>query len=1210
MSPELSQLFDQYRKLQADVGWSNADEERLGDLREPLTQHIPAIVDRFRNGLGRHLNPDDSARFSLREIDNLAAELRNWLGEFCTGPYDLPYVERRFQFGAQHVAFGLDEFQTTSGLSRVRIALIRVLAECCSEDSARFAATVESLSKILDMDLAIIESAYQVEQANLLRHTEARYQSLVESLPLHFFCKDLRGRVVFGNQRCCDLLGITMDEFIGKTDYDLFPKELADKFTADDANVLRTGEMYEDVEENRGPDGETIYVHVLKAPVWDADGNIVGVQGVFWDVSDKKRAEEAARVSEARFRQLAENIREVFWITSLDGDEMIYVSPAYTEIWGKSTDDLYQNPLQWLHSIVEEDRERVEIAFRSRSTTSVYDEQYRILRPDGEIRWIRDRGFPVHDEGGNVYRIAGVAEDITRRRKIQEELRHSNDRFRRLVESNIIGIVVTDLNKRIEEANDLFLEMVGYTREDLEDGRIRWKHLTPPEYYEADNRALAELKKNEVCVPWEKEYIRKDGSRIPVLVGVTALSEHWQEAISFIVDMTEQKQVEAELQVALRAADAANRAKGNFLANMSHEIRTPMNAIIGMSELVLDTTLTREQREYLSIVLDSSEALLKLINDILDFSKIEAGKLEIEKVEFGLRDCVGGAMKALAVQAHQNGLELVTHILPGVPERIIGDQSRLRQILVNLIGNAIKFTGAGQVVVRVGTESTGNRKVVIHVAVSDTGEGIPVEKQRHIFGAFEQLDSSMARKFGGTGLGLAISARLVELLGGRIWVESEPGEGTTFHFTASFGTLTDPRIAVDTGSADLQGLRMLVVDDNKANLNSIRDTLESWGIQPDLAANGEEAIPLLDHAMQLQQPHNLYLVDAHMPGLDGFNLCETIMSQFGRSKPPLIMMLSPGDRSADVARCEQVGATAYLMKPLNQSELLDTILAVMDGTGVDIVVGDLGDHEPTPIRRLNVLLVEDSPYNQKLALGLLQKQEHNVIVANNGKEAVEVSKIRDFDLILMDVQMPEMDGLEATRAIRKREEGTGQHVPIIAMTAQAMKGDKEHCLEAGMDAYLAKPVRGRELFAAMESLVGQSSQSAAEPEQTAKTVPQSNGSPDWSVALENVDQDRDLLQIVASAFVEECPQLEALVDSSIASGDSRELSRAAHTIKGGMRMFGAVAPMEVAATMEATAGEGNLIKAAEIYEGLKPMIANVLKELKAFIVNPDSLGDP
>ena len=1210
MSPELSQLFARYQKLQADMGWSNADEERLRHVRGPLAQHIPAIIDRFRNGLGLHLNPDDSARFSLRDIDNLVSELENWLREFCEGPYDLSYVERRFQFGAQHVAFGLDEFQTTSGLSRVRIALIRVLQQCCSDDVDRFVSTVESLTKILDMDFAIIESAYQVEQANLLRHTEARYQSLVESLPLHFFCKDLTGRIVFGNQRCCDLLGITMDEFIGKTDYDLFPKELADKFTADDAKVFSTGETYEDVEENRGLDGETIYVHVLKAPVWDADGNVVGVQGVFWDVSDKKRAEEAAHISETRFRQLAENIREVFWITSLNGEEMVYVSPAYSDIWALSTDELYQNPRQWMESIHEEDRPRVESAFQGRAATGVYDEQYRIIRPDGEIRWIRDRGFPVHDEGGNVYRIAGVAEDITRRRKIQEELRHSNDRFRRLVESNIIGIVVTDLNKRIEEANDLFLEMVGYTREDLEAGRIRWRQLTPPEYFDADNRALAELMQNEVCVPWEKEYIRKDGSRIPVLVGVTALSEHWEEAISFIVDMTEQKQVEAELQVALRAADAANRAKGHFLANMSHEIRTPMNAIIGMSELVLDTKLTREQREYLSIVLDSAEALLKLINDILDFSKIDAGKLEIEKVEFGLRDCVGGAMKALAVQAHQRGLELVTHVFPGVPERIIGDQSRLRQILVNLIGNAIKFTGEGQVVVHVGTETTSDRNVVIHVAVNDTGEGIPLEKQRHIFGAFEQLDSSMARKFGGTGLGLAISARLVELLGGRIWLESQPGEGTTFHFTAKFGMPSEQRFPVAAGNSILHGLRMLVVDDNAANLDSIRDTVQSWGIQPEISTNGEESLPLLDRAAQTGQPYDLYLVDAHMPGLDGFNLCKNIMGRFGRRKPPIIMMLNPGDRSADVARCEQVGATAYLMKPLNQSELLDTILAVLDGSGIDIVVGDLGDHEPTPIRRLDVLLVEDSPYNQKLALGLLQKQKHNVIVANNGKEAVAVSKIRDFDLILMDVQMPEMDGLEATRVIRRLEGKSGRHVPIIAMTAQAMKGDKEHCLEAGMDAYLAKPVRGRELFAAMESLVSATTDSAASSDTTAVTAHHGNGAPNWSVALENVDQDRELLRDVTAAFVDECPQMEALIESSIASGNERELSRAAHTIKGGMRMFGAIAPMEVAAKLEATAGEGNLVEAAKIFAGLQPMIADVLRELKAFVVNPHSLGEP
>ncbi len=1206
MSPELSQLFRRYQQLQEDVGWSGADEQRLQRAYKVSAAKLQDVLNEYRKGLKQHLHRRGGAGTDAQDLDAIVAGADTWLLELFTGPYDAAYVHRRFQFGVQQVELGLDRYQINSGLSQLRVSLIPVIQECADNDSGQFAQLMESLIKLLDVDVTIIKSAYHVEQANLLRHTEARYQSLVESLPLHFFCKDLQGRVVFANQRYCDLLDIPMHKLIGMTDYDLFPRELADKYTSDDARILESGEPYEDVEENRGPDGQPIYVHVLKAPVADADGNCVGIQGVFWDVTDKKRAEQAARQSEDRFRQLAENIREVFWITSLNGAEMIYVSPAYAEIWGHPTEELYANPLQWLESIHDDDRARVEAAFQVRAQTGQYDEEYRILRPDGQMRWIRDRGFPVRDESGRPYRIAGVAENITKRRKAEEQLRHSDDRFRRLVESNIIGILITDFQKRILEANDLFLEMIGYSRAELEAGEIRWKRITPEEYFEADNRALAELSEKQVCTPWEKEYIRKDGSRIPVLVGVTALSEHWQEAISFIVDMTKQKQAEAELQVALDAADAANRAKGQFLANMSHEIRTPMNAIIGMTELVLDTTLSREQREYLSIVLESAEALLKLINDILDFSKIEAGRLEVEQTEFGLRDCVGGAIKALAVQAHQQGLELISDIAVDLPERVVGDQVRLRQILVNLVGNAIKFTGEGHVIVRVEPESATDDELRIHVAVSDTGEGIPADKLEHVFEAFEQLDSSMARKFGGTGLGLAISARLVQLLGGRIWCESELGEGTTFHFTARFEPLPLEQSSDQIAPSSLAGLRILVVDDNPANCRAIRETAQSWQLQPDVSDSAAAAMRIVEQAIDTGRPHDLYLIDAHMPQTDGFHLCEALMNNKSLTKPTIIMMLSPGDRSADVARCDHVGATAYLMKPLNQSELLDTMLAVLDQDGSQLQVAEEHPQLPFDVGPLNVLLVEDSPYNQKLALGHLKKQNHIVTVAQNGVEAVAAARDHKFDLILMDIQMPEMDGLEATRLIREHEQASGNHVPIIAMTAQAMKGDRDHCFAAGMDAYLAKPVRGRELVAAIASVMN--SKSTAPPSAGAG-LPNNNGLLDWDKALENVERDQELLREVTEAFVEECPGITETIESSLAAGNTADLGRAAHTLKGGMRMFAAAGPLELAESLESAAVAGDFEKVSSLYSELKPMVTTILAELSAFVSDPDSGGD-
>lgn len=1038
-----------------------------------------------------------------------------------------------------------------------------------------------------------------------LRDADAVYRSLVDSLPLSVLRKDARGRIEYANQRACEQMGKTANDVIGKSDFDLFPAELAKKYMSDDRKVIESGKLHHDVERHQSSDGKQHHVEVWKAPVVSADGQAVGIQVMFWDVTSQKDTEHQVEFEKFLLSILLDTVPDSVYFKDTES-RFIRLSRSCAKKFGlndpadaigKSDADFFSAE----HAKAALADERAIMETGETILAKVELETY----AGREETWCSTTKVPLKDKSGNVVGTFGISRDVSEQKRAEQELASERDLLKTIIDNVPDLIYVKDRHGCFLTANAALLRLLQLESASDMIGKTDYD-FSPPEMacnYVTDDQNV--MRSGDRLMDREESHRSEDGTPIWLLTTKVPLRNTEGEVIGVVGighDITERKKADQEILEAKEMADNANLAKSDFLANMSHEIRTPMNAIIGMTDLVLDTRLDPTQRNFLSMVQESGEALLSVINDILDFSKIEAGKLDVDLYVFDLRESLGDTMKTLGLKAHSKGLELAFRVDPRAPRYVVGDAGRIRQIVVNLVGNAIKFTEQGEVVVEVEQLASMRDEVVLEVSVRDTGIGIPEEKCKTIFKEFEQADTSTTRRFGGTGLGLAISSRLVNLMNGEIAVSSVVDEGSRFSFTIHLEPAPDGvEEQSNRGIVYVGGTRVLVVDDNHTNRRILQEMLGNWGMLPVLAASGDQALTELQEAHDQGQPFGLIVSDVNMPEMSGYDFVEQVRNHADCAETPIVILTS-GGREGDAEMRDRLGISERLMKPVKQSELFDSIVRTLGVTSPeDETSFDYDEEESDPLGQLKILLVEDNVINQRLAVGVLSRFGHEVSVANNGQEAIDMLAEGVYDVVMMDVQMPIMDGFAATKAIRERESQEGGHIPIIAMTAHAMKGDREKCIDIGMDEYVAKPIRITILREKLLLVLGDRPRASIQREE--QSLPTSGEPIDWDHARTTVAGDERLLCELLNIYLGESAKLMSDIRDSLRDESVPELHRAAHTLKGASTSVGARNVAAVAQKLEDMADENCMDEQAAIFAELSDQVEKAVAAAKEHLAD-------
>lgn len=890
------------------------------------------------------------------------------------------------------------------------------------------------------------------------------------------------------------------------------------------------------------------------------------------EVEERRQLEIVLSRDKKEWESIFDAVSDLILIVDGKG-EILRCNRSVVQALGKSFDQLIGKNITEILG--------AEILSQPSSVSCIEGVQIPGLNDFYEVSW-----YTLEEESEEVKTIYSL-HNISERVAATAEIQRQEEFFRALFEYSPVAVVLINLEQKAADCNPAFESLFGYSK-----GEVIGKDLDTiiaPDFAVKQATFLTEQVLRGEAIHWIDQRKRKDGRLVDVeIFGVPVIVNGERVGVLGLYHDI------SELVQSRKAAEAADRAKSEFLANMSHEIRTPMNGVIGMLELALDTPLTTEQQDYLKTALDSAEALLTLLNDILDFSKIEAGRLDLETIDFDLRVAVESVAASMAPRAEAKGLEMACMVHHNVPTLLRGDPSRLRQVLLNLVGNAIKFTLRGDIVIRVMLESETQDSATLLFTVSDTGIGIPAERIKYIFERFTQVDSSTTRKYGGTGLGLAISKQLVQMMGGTIGVESEPDKGSTFWFTARFQkqparTQPDPLIE----EINLKGIRALVVDDNPTNQMILRKMLENIGMRVTIASSGAECIDTLLAGRDENDPFDLALLDMQMPSMDGEQTLREIKSHPRISSTVVIVLTSMGKRG-DASRLEAMGCAGYLLKPIKQTQLYEAIAAVLGRKDVPkkLNVSQLVTRHTLAEKKRTgewILLAEDNPVNQKLAVVMLQKAGYRVDVVENGLQAIDAWCSKPYRLILMDVQMPEMDGLEATHFIREHE-ATGQHIPIIAMTAHAMSGDRDRCLAAGMDDYLSKPLEREDVLETVEKWLSKSPPAAqgsvsAKPE--AETTLVKEEPIDIEAAMPRFGGDHAFFLELLSEFVENMDERIKLFRSALERGETKELTRMAHNLKGAASNFNAHPLTNYASELELQAKSGNMTMAKEYIEKIQ-----------------------